>query len=113
LAQLCQDIDQFVDREVAVVVIGPEDAKQYSAYFSKHRLPFIGLPDPRHQVIKTYGQEVKLFKFGRMPAQLLIDKQSTVRFVHYGHSMSDIPSNDELLSQVDEIGQEVAALSSR
>jgi peroxiredoxin Q/BCP len=48
-----------------------------------------------------------------MPAQLLIDKQSTVRFVHYGHSMSDIPSNDELLSQVDEIGQEVAALSSR
>ena len=64
-----------------------EDAKKFRTYFSKNRLPFIGLPDPKHQVLKKYGQEVKLFKFGRMPAQLLIDKAGTVRFVHYGHSM--------------------------
>ena len=113
MAQLCQDINQFTNREVAVVVIGPEDAKKFSAYFSKHNLPFIGLPDPKHQVLKKYGQEIKLFKFGRMPAQLLIDKEGTVRFVHYGHSMSDIPPNEELLSLVDEMNQEVDALSSQ
>jgi len=113
MAQLRQDINRFAKRDVAVVVIGPENAKEFSAYFSKHSLPFIGLPDPKNQVLKKYGQEVKLFKFGRMPAQLLIDKEGTVRFVHYGHSMSDIPSNEELLSLVDKMNEEVAALSTQ
>jgi peroxiredoxin Q/BCP len=31
-------------------------------------LPFIGLPDPGHRVLKLYGQEMKLFKLGRLPA---------------------------------------------
>jgi len=110
MAQLRQDINRFAERDVAVVVIGPENAKKFSSYFSKHNLPFVGLPDPKHQVLKKYGQEIKLFKFGRMPAQLLIDKKGTVRFIHYGHSMSDIPSNEELLSLVDEINQELAPL---
>ena len=110
MAQLRQDINRFAERDVAVVVIGPENAKKFSAYFSKHNLPFVGLPDPKHQVLKKYGQEIKLFKFGRMPAQLLIDKKGTVRFIHYGHSMSDIPSNEELLSLVDEMNQELAPL---
>jgi peroxiredoxin Q/BCP len=33
-----------------------------------------------------------------MPAMVIIDKQGIVRFVHYGHSMSDIPENTEVLS---------------
>jgi len=48
---------------------------------------------------------VNLFKLGRMPAQVLIDKEGIARFVHYGHSMSDIPSNEEILALVDEINQ--------
>jgi len=35
-----------------------------------------------HHVLKWYGQEVKLFKLGRLPAQMLIDKSKKVRFVH-------------------------------
>jgi peroxiredoxin Q/BCP len=46
-----------------------------------------------------------LFKFGRMPAQLIIDKSGLVRYVHYGHSMSDIPSNIEILDLLNEINQ--------
>jgi peroxiredoxin Q/BCP len=38
-----------------------------------------------------------------MPAQVLVDRQGTARFVHYGHSMSDIPANDEILALIDEI----------
>jgi peroxiredoxin Q/BCP len=38
-----------------------------------------------------------------MLAQVLIDKAGVARFVHYGHSMSDIPENAELLALVDEI----------
>jgi peroxiredoxin Q/BCP len=38
-----------------------------------------------------------------MPAQVLIDKAGVARFVHYGHSMSDIPKNQEVLALADEI----------
>ena len=66
-------------------------------------VPFVGLPDPTASVLKLYGQEVNLFKLGRMPAQVLIDKAGVARYVHYGHSMSDIPKNEELLTLADEI----------
>jgi peroxiredoxin Q/BCP len=54
-------------------------------------------------VLKRFGQEVNLFKLGRMPAQVLIDKEGTVRFAHYGHSMTDIPPNQEILGLLDEM----------
>ncbi len=105
MAQLRHDHTEFVSRDVAVVVVGPEDAQGFSDYWQKENLPFIGLPDPKASVLKLYGQEVNLFKLGRMPAQVLIDKEGIARFVHYGHSMSDIPSNEEILGLVDEINQ--------
>jgi peroxiredoxin len=103
MAQLRQDYPQFVARDIKVVVVGPEDARAFAAYWQKESLPFIGLPDPTHSVLKLYGQEVNLFKLGRMPAQVLIDKAGVARFVHYGHSMSDIPRNKEILALGDEI----------
>ena len=103
MAQLRHDHSEFVDRDVEVVVVGPEDAAAFAAYWQAESLPFVGLPDPKHGVLKLYGQQVKLFKLGRMPAQVLIDKAGVARYVHYGHSMSDIPENAELLALVDEI----------
>jgi peroxiredoxin len=108
MAQLRQDYQQFVAREVEVVVVGPEDAKAFAVYWEKEALPFIGLPDPKASVLKLYGQEVNLFKLGRMPAQVLIDRPGIARFVHYGHSMSDIPPNHELLELVDQLNREHA-----
>lgn len=105
MAQLRQDIDQFEDRDTVVLVIGPEDAQKFADYFSENDLPFTGLPDPKHRVLKQYGQEVSLFKLGRMPAQVIVDKQGIARFVHYGHSMADIPSNQEMLDLLDEINE--------
>jgi len=103
MAQLRQDYDQFVARDVQVVVVGPEDARAFADYWQKESLPFIGLPDPKAGVLKLYGQEVNLFKLGRMPAQVLIDKAGVARFVHYGHGMSDIPPNEEILALADEL----------
>ena len=40
---------------------------------------------------------------GRMPAQVSVDKNGIARFVHYGHSMSDIPENAEVLSLLDQL----------
>jgi peroxiredoxin Q/BCP len=104
MAQLRQDHAEFTAHDTDVVVVGTDNANAFKKYWSKENLPFIGLPDPDHGVLKLYGQEVNLFKLGRMPAQLLIDKRGRVRFVHYGHSMSDIPPNSEifqLLQQID------------
>ena len=103
MAQLRHEYPEFVKRQGQVVVVGPDNAKTFSAYWRKHKLPFIGLPDPKASVLKLYGQEVNLFKLGRMPAQAIIDKAGTVRFIHYGHAMSDIPGNEELLECLEEL----------
>lgn len=97
MAQLRQSIEQFTENDTEIVVVGPENAAAFETYFTKHKLPFVGLPDPKHSVLKLYGQEVKLFKFGRMPAQLVVDKNGIVRFAHYGHDMTDIPKTAEVL----------------
>jgi peroxiredoxin len=106
MAQLRQDYQKFLRRDTVVIVVGPETKNQFRTYWQENDLPFIGLPDPKHSVLKTYGQEVNLFKMGRMPAQALIDRQGVVRFVHYGHSMSDIPENREILELIDQLNQE-------
>ena len=103
MAQLRHDYEKFVQRDVEVVVVGPEDAGSFAQHWREGSLPFVGLPDPRHSVLKLFGQEVNLFKLGRMPAQVLIDKAGVARFVHYGHSRGDIPENEELLALADRI----------
>jgi peroxiredoxin len=103
MAQLRHDYSQFAARDIEVVVVGPEDARAFAYYWQSESLPFVGLPDPKASVLKLYGQEVNLFKLGRMPAQVLIDKAGVARFVHYGHDMSDIPKNEEILALGDEI----------
>ena len=103
MAQLRQDYPEFVKRQAQIIVIGPEGAQAFADYWHKHSLPFIGLPDPKASVLKLYGQEVNLFKLGRMPAQVIVDKAGMARFVHYGHDMSDIPENSEVLSLLDQI----------
>ena len=103
MAQLRQDYQKFVDAGAEVLVVGPEKADSFQEYWAENDLPFPGLPDPEHSVLKLYGQEVNLFKLGRMPAQVIVDRKGIARFAHYGKSMSDIPSNKELLEIISEI----------
>ena len=105
MAQLRQDHAEFVKRNVKILVLGPDNAAAFKSYWEKNELPFTGLPDPQHSVLKLYGQEINLFKLGRMPAQIVVDKAGTARFVHYGHSMSDIPANADLLKLLDEVSR--------
>jgi hypothetical protein len=52
---------------------------------------------------------VNLFKFGRMPAQVAIDKNGTARYVHYGHNAADIPANEEILGLLKTMNEEIHA----
>ncbi|HWQ04798.1 MAG TPA: hypothetical protein VN452_05545 [Longilinea sp.] len=103
MAQLRHDFQDFINRQTQILVIGPEDSKAFETYWRENDLPFIGLPDPKASVLRLYGQEINLFKFGRMPAQVIVDQNSIARFVHYGHSMSDIPENEELFGLLDQL----------
>jgi peroxiredoxin Q/BCP len=106
MAQLRQDYQEFEKRNTKIIVLGAENAKAFEEYWHKNDLPFIGLPDPKSSVLKLYGQEVNLFKLGRMPAQVIVDKQGMVRYVHYGHAMSDIPQNSEIFELLDQLNKE-------
>ena len=106
MAQLRQDYDKFSEADTELLVIGPEGADKFEKYFTENDLPYPGLPDKQHTVLKLYGQEIKIFKFGRMPAQVIVDKAGIARYVHYGHSMQDIPKNDEILGILAELNQE-------
>jgi peroxiredoxin len=103
MAQLRQDYQEFHRRGAEIVVIGPEGPELFRRIWEEAGLPFIGLPDPEHSVLKLYGQEVKLFKLGRMPAQVIVDRHGVARWAHYGHAMSDIPDNQEVLALLDSL----------
>jgi peroxiredoxin Q/BCP len=105
MAQLRQDFTRFQEENTIILVVGPESAAAFASYWAKNNLPFIGLPDPEQDVLIRYGQENKLFKLGRMPAMIIIDKSGKVRFSHYGNSMRDIPENKEILAILHTINQ--------
>ena len=103
MAQLRQDYELIKEKGAEIVVIGPDDASSFRKYWAENKLPFIGLPDPKHQILKLYGQQIKIFKLGRMPAQVIVDKSGTARFIHYGHDMADIPTTEEITQILDEL----------
>jgi peroxiredoxin len=103
LARLRDEYEKFTSRGAVILAIGPNTVMAFEQYWENERIPFIGLPDPEHSVARTYRQEVNLFKLGRMPLNCVVDANGHIRFVHYGASMQDIPSNEELLHVIDEL----------
>ena len=97
MAQLRQDYQKFVEREAEIIVIGPDTPEAFAHHWTQEHLPFIGLPDPEHRVLDLYGQDVKLLRLGRLPAQMIINKAGIIRFAHYADSMRDIPPNQAVL----------------
>ena len=101
-----RDYPEFVKRNAVVIAIGPENEASFSRWWQKHKMPFIGIPDPEHKVADLYGQQVKIWKLGRMPELVVVDKQGNMRLKHRGQAMSDIPSNKEVLALLNELGGE-------
>lgn len=106
MAQLRLDYDKFSERDAEVVVVGPESADAFRKYWERYDFPFIGIPDPELSILKLFGQKTSIFKLGRMPAQMIIDKQGILKYVHYGHDMTDIPKNSEIIDLLDQMNAE-------
>jgi peroxiredoxin len=94
---------EFVKKGVEIVVIGPDGPRAFKRYWGEEKMPFPGCADIGSKVADTYQQEVNLFKFGRMPADIIIDITRIIRYLHYGESMSDIPQIQQLLDVIDSL----------
>ena len=103
MARLRNGYDQFKNLGAEILAVGPNPLDVFNRYWLNENIPFIGLPDPDHYVARIYRQEVNLFKLGRMPLNCIVDQKGYIRYVHYGSSMSDIPSNETLLEVIDEL----------
>jgi peroxiredoxin len=91
------DHAKFEALGVRVVVVVKDSAEAVRRYWTREKLPMIGLPDPSGELTQTYGQQWKLQRLGRMPAQFVIDCRGAIPFADYGRSMSDIPTNAAML----------------
>jgi peroxiredoxin Q/BCP len=105
LARLRDEYDQFTSRGAEILAVGPNPPAAFEQYWHDEGIPFVGLPDPDHNVALQYRQEVSLFKLGRMPLNCIVDAKGYIRFAHYGNSMRDIPSNEELFQVIDELNK--------
>jgi peroxiredoxin Q/BCP len=103
LARLRDDYQAFTKRDAEILAVGPDGAAAFRAYWSEERLPFPGMTDPGHAVARRYRQEVNLLKLGRMPLIIVIDRKGVIRLAHRASSMSDIPSNEDLLKVIDDL----------
>jgi peroxiredoxin Q/BCP len=108
MAQLRQDHQKFLDRQAVIIAVGPEDAESFAKWWHEHQMPFIGIPDPKHDIAKLYNQEFKLLRGGRLPSLSLIDREGKIRFMHYADLPSDIPSDDDVLSLLDTLNREAS-----
>ena len=88
-----------------IIALGPDGPAAFQRYWQEQAIPFTGCADVKSRVAESFHQEVNLFKLGRMPAILVIDKEGFIRYRHYGESMSDIPPNSEVLKVIDELTQ--------
>ena len=96
---------QFQQRGAEVLAIAPDRPDAVRAYWERERIPFPGLIDSDHAVARRYGQQIRLLRFGRMPAVLIVDPAGVIRYRHDGRSMRDIPTVDDLLTCLDQLNQ--------
>jgi len=113
MAQLRQDYQKFVERNTEIITIGPEDTGAFTSWWHEHEMPFIGIPDPKHDVAKLYSQEFKLFKGGRLPALAIVDREGKIRLMHYADLPSDIPADEAVLSLLDNLNKEAATTENK
>jgi peroxiredoxin len=67
-------------------------ARKYAIFYDESKI-----------IPKLLKQQVKMWKGGRMPGLLIIDKQGIIQYAYYSDSMKDIPGNEEILNELKKI----------
>jgi peroxiredoxin Q/BCP len=106
---LSKDIEKFkaLNAEIYPILVDSRaHAKGMFKAHAKRVFPIYYDSSDRKISKRILRQQWKFFRLGRMPALLVIDTQQIIRYAHYGDSMSDIPSNKEILAILEELNKE-------
>jgi peroxiredoxin Q/BCP len=87
---------KFQEAGVTVVVVAKDSEKKVKEYWAEESIPYIGVPDPEGRIGSLYHQKSK---FGLMPAVFVIDREGVLKMAHYGTSMKDIPTVNEIIER--------------
>jgi thioredoxin-dependent peroxiredoxin len=85
--QACNLRDNFSDLEdegIAVLAVGPDDAKKHKKFETKYQLPYTMIDDSSHEIMLQYGvwDQKKLFGheyMGVLRTTFLLDAKGTIR----------------------------------
>jgi len=103
LEQLRQDYHLFEERDTEIVVIAPDTMMNAQSFFEKNPVPFTALVDNSLEVYQQYDVQSKLISLGQRPGLFIIDKQGIVQCAYIGAQQWEIPSNAQVLAQLDEL----------
>jgi peroxiredoxin len=98
---LRRDYEEFQARGAEILAIAHDSMENARAYFQQHELPFPGLVDRDHEVFDQYDVQSRLLSLGQRPGLYLVDKAGLVRYVHLGRQQWQIPTNNQVLAQLD------------
>ena len=94
------DSEKFQQAGATILVVVKESDEKVRSYWREHGLSLHAIADPKGELTEQFGQQWKLHKLGRMPAQIVIDCQGRVVFAHYGSGMSDIVPDEKMLELI-------------
>ncbi len=106
MARLRREISAFETRQAVILVIDPDRPDQIQEYWEREELPFPGFADADNRVASIFHQKVDIFRNGRLPSVVLVDRDSRIRFRYDAASAPDIPSTETLLVELDRINRE-------
>lgn len=104
-AELRKGLEKFEELDGYLYPILADNEKNAQKMEQKYARKYAIFYDQSKKVPELLKQQVKLFKGGRMPGLLIIDKQGIIRYAYYSDSMKDLPRNEELLSELKKINK--------
>ena len=87
------------------MAVAHDDMEGAGPYFRQRNLPFPGLVDPEHALFDLYGVESRFSSLGQRPAVFIVDTDGMVRYAYRGTQQWQIPTNRELLEELDKINE--------
>lgn len=107
VANLRARLDRFEAGGAQVLVVESSEPYRIRATLDEARIPAgdLALPvlaDPSHTVAATYGVAMQMHhvEWLNRPTSFVIDRDGVLRYAHRGQEVSDRPTTDDLLAQV-------------
>ncbi len=100
MMRLHRDVEMLKAKGIKLLVVCPEDEKGVEKFTKDFDFGFDFVADHKHTLADKYNQQVKILKFGRMPAQIVLNKDLEVVYSHYAKNMKDIVEEREIFSEL-------------